>query len=87
MINITEDMVTEFNQSLKSLNCSFKLLYDGRTSIAQFEIVPENNLFIESHIINPTMEFYKVLRDFFTEKGITLNCNNTGTIFWSTNRN
>lgn len=85
-MRITKKMVEEFNQTLENLNCSFKLAFDDKmigfgNPICQ--IVPSNNIFIESSTINVTKEFYKVLEGFFTKRGIELSYNNVGSIFWS----
>lgn len=83
-MQITEQMVNDFNITLKNLHCSFKLDFDGRDNVSRCKIVPANSLFIDSSIINPAKEFYDVLKKFFAERGINnLSCNNTGTIFWS----
>lgn len=85
-MKITEDMVTVFNQTLENLNCSFRLEFDNKTigfGNPTCQIVPSNNIFIESSIINVTKEFYKVLEEFFTKRGIELSYNNDGSIFWS----
>ncbi len=81
---ITEEMVTDFNQTLENLNCSFRLKFqNGVCGNSDCEIVPSNNMFIQSSIINLTDEFYKVLEGFFNKRGIELSYNNTGSIFWS----
>ena len=87
MARITEDMVIIFNQTLENLDCSFKLDF-RKTSVpgnTSCEIVPANNRFIHSSIINLTDEFYETLENFFKKKGIELSYNNTGSIFWSKN--
>ena len=85
-MKITKKMVEEFNQTLENLNCSFRLEFDNKTigfGNPTCQIVPSNNIFIESSIINVTKEFYKVLEEFFTKRGIELSYNNDGSIFWS----
>lgn len=83
MAKITKEMVENFNQSLETMNCSFKLRYDDSWKNPQCEIVPSNTLFINSAIINPTKEFYQTLDAFFKVNGIELSYNNTRDIFWS----
>ena len=83
-MKITEDMVIVFNQTLGNLNCSFKLKYEsGTCGNGQCKVVPSNDMFIQSSIINLTEEFYKVLEEFFSKRGIELSYNNDGSIFWS----
>lgn len=83
MAKITEDMVTEFNGILDSMNCSFKIGFDDRTENPQCQIVPANSLFIDSSIINLTSDFYSMLENFFTKRGVEISYNNTRSIFWS----
>lgn len=72
-MKITEDMVTVFNQTLENLNCSFRLKFEnGMCGNGQCKIVPSNDMFIKSSIINLTEEFYKVLEDFLVKE--TYNC-------------
>ncbi len=40
-------------------------------------------LILSYRSINLTEEFYKVLEDFFSKRGIELSYNNDGSIFWS----
>lgn len=85
-MKITEDMVTVFNQTLENLNCSFRLKFkNGMCGNGQCEVVPSNDMFIQSSIINLTEEFYKALEEFFEKRGIELSYNNDGSIFWSKN--
>lgn len=84
-MKITETMVNEFNQTLKNLNCSFKLHINTHERNPSCEIIPSNDLFIDSSIINLTKDFYRVLDSFFEGRGIELKYNNTGNIFWSNN--
>ena len=85
-MKITQDMVTVFNQKLKEIDCSFKLKFEENglaTGNTTCQIVPANNKFISSSIINMTDEFYEFLEKFFAERGIELTYNNDGSIFWS----
>lgn len=81
-MKVSEDMVLEFNRQLEKENCSFKLEYSDSVQ-PSFSIVVSNNRYVESYIINPTKEFRRTIESFFLEKGIRLNSNNTGSIFWS----
>lgn len=51
----------------------------------KIEVVPVSNIYIDSYIINLTKEYLEILQKFFLERGIELNCNNTGSTFWSKN--
>lgn len=83
-MQITEDMVISFNQTLENLNCSFRLKFiTGPLGNGECEIILSNDMFIKSSIINLTEEFYNVLEKFFDKRGIKLSYNNTGSIFWS----
>lgn len=82
-MKITESMVEEFNRTLKNLNCSFKIHINAREKNPSCEIIPSNDLFIKSSIINVNESFYKVLESYFSDRGIELRYNNTGSIFWS----
>lgn len=84
-MKITNEMVNEFNSMLKTLNCVFKLELNEKISPNNptYEIKLVNPRFVDSFIINPTKDFFKILNEFFEEKGIELSYNNTGSIFWS----
>ena len=84
-MKITEEMVTDFNQTLENLNCSFRLKFLGGIYVNECQIVPSSDMFIQSSIINLTNEFYKILEEFFSKRGIELSYNNTGSTFWSKN--
>lgn len=84
-MKITKEMVKKFNGVLKALGCVFKLdlkstAEGGNT---QCEIVPFDNQFLKSAILNPTDEFYEILEKYFSKYEIKLHYNNTKTIFWS----
>ncbi len=81
-MKISENMMTDFNQTLENLNCCFRLKFIKEVNPI-CEIVPANDMFIHSSIINLTDEFYQILNDFFKKRGIELTYNNTGSIFWS----
>lgn len=85
-MEITKEMVEEFNEWLRISRCIFRLKF---THIKPFdtpacEVVVANNTFIHSSIINLTDEFYDIMEEFFKDKGVSLiNYNNTRTIFWN----
>ena len=86
-IDIEKKDVQELNDNLKNMGCSFKFklcesIIPGKNTI---EVIPSSSIFISSSIINLTDDFYKYLEDFFYMKGIILNTNNTGTVFWANN--
>lgn len=83
-MKITENMIAVFNQTLENLDCSFRLkMESGTCGNTQCKIVPSNDKFIQSSIINLTEEFYKELEKFFNERGIELSYNNDKSKFWS----
>lgn len=85
-MKITEEMVKEFNQALKTMNYSFRLaLRNGINGNNNCDIIIANDMFIQSCILNMTDDFYEILESFFSKYGIELSYNNTGTTFWSKN--
>lgn len=82
---ITKDMINEFNSILKNLDSGLKVdIYspsDEKNLICT--INPANNKYIKSAIFNLTDEFYLMLEQFFNDRGIEINYNNTGSIFWA----
>lgn len=59
-MKITDNMVKEFNKLLSDFGCIFKLeLAKDRNNSNNpiYQIVPTNNFFIESTIINPPRNF------------------------------
>lgn len=85
-MQITKEMVTEFNLILANEGCIFRMEYGNSPVNSNMRIVVANDKFIHSTIINPNDEFYATLETFFKGKGIELNNNNTGEIFWSKNQ-
>ena len=84
-MKITQEMVNDFNDILESLKCSFKLeIRDIKDKNPSCQIVPSNDLFIDSAIINVNNKFYNILESFFSDRDIDLSYNNTKDIFWST---
>lgn len=82
-MQITKEMVTEFNLLLLKVGCIFKLEFRSGIVANDMRVVVANDTYIDSAIINPNKEFYDLLETFFKEKGIELNSNNTGDIFWN----
>ena len=93
IVKITENMVTDFNETLKNLNCIFRLKFnredESYLGYSEYNpscaIVPASKTFVSSAIINPTRDFYKILENFFKEREIEITYNNDGSIFWSKN--
>ncbi|MBQ8218542.1 MAG: hypothetical protein IJZ79_02220 [Bacilli bacterium] len=80
---LTEELVNEFNEELRSLGCMFRYKYYTGLSIPSMEIEPISMTHIDSYIINVTDEFRTWMYDWFRKRGEELNCNNTGSILWS----
>lgn len=82
---ITKDMINEFNSILKNLDSGLRVdIYsssDEKNLICT--INPANNKYIKSAIFNFADEFYWMLEQFFNDRGIEINYNNTGSIFWA----
>lgn len=83
-MKITNEMVDNFNNLITE--CSFKLKFNDEFSNPTCEIVPKNNKYIDSSIINLNNEFYQILENFFKSfYSIELSYNNTRSSFWSKN--
>lgn len=84
-MKITNNMVNEFNKTLETLQCGFKLSLDVSCSNPTCYITPLSDRFIDSFILNLSKDFFEILENFFINKGITLHYNNTRSCFWSVN--
>ena len=62
-MKITNEMVDNFNNLITE--CSFKLKFNDECSNPNCEIVPKNNKYIDSSIINLTNEFYQILENYY----------------------
>lgn len=83
MKQITEDMLTQFNEQVLKIHPIELVMEDGPAA-GCVKIQLKHNPFIESSIINPSEYFYGLLNNYFElVYGIKLNFNNTGTVFWS----
>lgn len=83
MKQITEDMLTQFNEQVLKIHPIELVMEDGPAA-GCVKIQLKHNPFIESSIINPSEYFYGLLNNYFEQVyGIKLNFNNTGTVFWS----
>ena len=83
MKQITEDMLTQFNEQVLKIHPIELVMEDG-PAVGCVIIQLKPNSFIESSTINLSEYFYTWLNKYFEQVyGIKLNFNNTGTIFWS----
>lgn len=83
MKQITEDMLTQFNEQVLKIHPIELVMEDGPAA-GCVKIQLKHNPFIESSIINPSEYFYGLLNNYFEQVyEIELNFNNTGTVFWS----
>lgn len=83
MKQITQDMLTQFNEQVLKIYRLELVMEDG-PAVGCVRIQLEHNPFIESSIINPSECFYDLLNNYFEQVyEIELNFNNTGTVFWS----
>ena len=83
MKQITEDMLTRFNESVLKIHPLELVMEDG-PAVGCVKIQLKRNPFIESSSINPSEFLREWLTNYFKHMyGIELNFNNTGTVFWS----
>ena len=87
-MKITDNMVKEFNNLLSDFGCIFKLELskdiNNKSGIPIYKIVPTNNFFVKSTMIEPNRQFYVLLEDFFIKKyNVELRYDKTRTMFWS----
>ena len=83
MKQITEDMLTQFNEQVLNIYPLELVMEDG-PAVGCVRIQLEHNPFIESSVINPSECFYDLLNNYFEQVyEIELSFNNTRTIFWS----
>lgn len=87
-MNISQMDVIQFNMFMNQEGSLLRLqltdLIEGQPSV---EIVLSNNKFIEHVIIKPTESFYRVCNEWFRNKGVHLEWNNTKTIAWAKEKN
>jgi hypothetical protein len=84
--NINRDMTDEFNKLLIKINCPLSIDYMGDavcTGLHSCEINLSNKNYVNSAMVNPNQEFYRILEHYFQEQGIELAYNNTKTTFWT----
>ena len=83
MKQITEDMLTRFNESVLKIHPLELVMEDG-PAVGCVKIQLKRDPFIESSIINPSEYLYEWLTNYFEQiYGIELDFNNSGTVFWS----
>lgn len=81
MNKVSNEMIEEFNSILETKGSVIRLIKD-RDAI-DVKLIKDDYLIMENQIINPTKEFYKDLEEFFSNKGLIISYNNTGSCFWS----
>ncbi|GLO66174.1 hypothetical protein [Oceanobacillus kimchii] len=77
---IPDDTLDEFNYFL-SLQGTILRLYN-KENIIHIKLVNDMYLPSNNQIVNPNRQFYEVLENFFTNKGIKITYNNTRSCFW-----
>ena len=83
MKQITEDMLTQFNEQVLKIH-PIELVMEEGPAVGWVRIQLKPNPFIESSIINLSEHFYTWLNNYFEQVyEIELNFNNSGIIFWS----
>lgn len=83
MKQITEDMLTQFNEQVLKIH-PIELVMERGSAVECVKIQLKPNPFIESSIINPSEHFYGQLINYFEQVyEIELSFNNDATIFWS----
>ena len=86
-------MVNEINEMLRKENSILTLEWEYTESNKDLQEENRNILcnirlvetkYIDTYIVNPTKEFYTMIENYFTEKGLTrINYNNTKSTFWN----
>lgn len=80
-MKLTKEIVMELNNELAVKGCPFR--YKFRDGGIMEIALPSMNC-VDSFIVNTTKEFMAWLELWFkTKYSIELNCNNTGSVFWS----
>lgn len=83
MKQITEDMLTRFNESVLKIHPLELVMEDG-PAVGCVKIQLKPDPFIGSSIITPSEFLYEWLTNYFEQMyGIKLIFNNTATVFWS----
>ena len=93
-MKMTMEMVDELNEILAKDGCIFKMKFvdrhetesDHKLLNPEMKIVPANDKYIwnvSGLRISANPEFYEFLKSFFQDKGIELECNDTGSRIWS----
>ena len=82
-MKITEEMVFKLNNELIVMGCPFRYSYTEET-VPSIEVQLLNTNYLKCYTIYPSDDFLEWLYKWFEFKyGIELECNNTGTVFWS----
>ena len=85
-MRLTKEMVVDLNNELAVKDCPFRYEFQESVGVGipSMEITLPNMNYVDSFIINVTREFLEWLELWFkTKYSVELNCNNTGSVFWS----
>lgn len=85
-MRLTKEMVVDLNNELAVKGCPFRYEFQESVGVGipSMEITLPNMNYVDSFIINVTREFLEWLELWFkTKYNVELNCNNTGSVFWS----
>lgn len=78
---ITNEQIDEFNEILIDRGSALRI--EKNKEIQSVQIVLVNQKDVKCYDAYPTKEFYELLEDFFTTKGVlNIQYNNTATSFW-----
>lgn len=77
---ITPEMLTQFNDTVLSFEPIELVMDQGIPGCVRVQLKP--NRYIQSAILNLSIDFYRSLTLYFYSHGITLSFNNIGNIFW-----
>lgn len=84
---ITKEIVSNFNRTLRDNGCVFRFELIGTELgyvLNSMKIKPANDIWIESSIISTTKEFKSWMKSWFLENyGLTIMSNNDGSIWWA----
>ena len=82
VVIITKEIIEEFNKELDGMGCIFYVKQFEDTGNCKLKIDKSNLAMLSSCILNPSVDFYKFANNFFADRGITLEYNLAGNMFW-----
>lgn len=85
-MKITIEMTMELNNELSIMGCPFRYKFDDKNCVGnnpQIELTLPSMNYVNSFIVNPTIEFFVWLTTWFKVRGIELSSNNDSSILWS----